>query len=45
MFEESGEVKQRDFEAKMKETIAEMRNEQVEIEKTGKPHNLQTSGD
>ena len=26
VFEESGEVKQRDFEAKMKETIAEIRN-------------------
>ena len=33
VFEESGEVKQRDFEAKMKVTIAEMRNEQVEIER------------
>ena len=33
VFEESGEVKQREFEAKMKETIAEMRNEQVEIER------------
>ena len=36
VFEESGEVKQRELEAKMKETIAE---------KTGKPHNLQTRGD
>ena len=33
VFEESGEVKQRDLEAKTKETIAEMRNEQVEIER------------
>ena len=33
VFEESGEVKQRDLEAKMKETIVEMRNEQVEIER------------
>ena len=33
VFEESSEVKQRDLEAEMKETIAEMRNEQVEIER------------
>ena len=33
VIEKSGEVKQRDLETKMKETISEMQNEQVEIER------------